>query len=935
VYPLGNLWGGGALLGTYGIGEFFNLLWPTPQAHIADAGLTICSSSQTRAAAERFKYRGRLPTADHPALIAECGKWAARGEDVYLGIGATKTTARFRGTANDVVAIPAFWAELDVNGPAHKRPTGVPSMEAAFEFVQGVGLPPSFTVSSGHGLHVYWLFENPWLLPNEAERQRAAALFTRFGETLRDKGARLGYQLDPVWELARVLRVPDTYNFKNGDRVPVVLNASHDNDTYCESHFQQWISDASKLYVQAPRGTIEVVEAPGFDAAPVDELAFTVPPVGEALAKGATWAPALEPLIKRLRLIARGQVRAKPGSAILAQKMLDREPLAGLGERDNATNAAAGILAFAAKYMPLTLDDLMQVLWGSVENMPGGLDDPPPSRQNTLKKLKGAMEDAAKEVAAEKAQNAAIEEGLVRQGRERRQQERAGVTSLAEYRRAKRHEESGGDPTGYYTPDDIERFAHENDATVEEWEHRWIIAANKRYYIWTEDRYVAWPAMHVAVTIERELRPAGLELTKRNKKGEITGLISVDEMVRRYGTTAIGVEINLAAKKTTFDAARQMIIDAPCPLKAFKPTFHPLIDEWLRAIGGPKADKVLDWVATAAELEVPSSALYLDGTASAGKSMLALGLARLWGTSPASFAQVFGSNFNGDLARCPLVFADEALPDNREKDITAVLRDAVSQEERTINRKYQEEMTMRGAVRVVIAGNNPNLIIKSAKGLSGADLDAYVARFLHIKVGPAAAELLHRWGGRKTTHDWVTGNKIAEHALWLAAHRKVPMGKRFRVDGEETSMHRAIVSKGSAKVLEWQSQYVSQKRPPHESVMLMGEGLLLVSTSGLAANWSEVPTNDVAPSLSAIGAALKAVAYEQPIALKRNGKEVRYRVMDPSHLLDFMREVDGDVEGLKARLAAPLPDWLQEDLQGRVKVEKHPWLAQWLARTTV
>jgi hypothetical protein len=905
------------------IGDFFDLLWPTT---VPDAGLSICTSSPKREPRDRFKFRRRLPPSDRDALIEECVSWANRGEDVYTGVGATRLGAHARGAAKDVVALPAMWAEIDINGPAHKKPTGVPSMTAALGFVHGLGLEPSFLVESGHGLHVYWLFEEPWLLPVEAEWQRADRLFRRFGETLRVKAERLGYKLDPVWELARVLRVPGTYNFKNGEQVPVILRAEDRPLTYRTEHFERWISaDVHQAAEQVPSRSIEVVET----------VNFRKTQVGDSLADSAEWPARLAPLIKRLKELARGGGKCKPGTAVLARKMLAREPLADMGDRDNTTNAAAGVLAFAAKYMPVDIHDLMSVLWGSVENMPGGLDDPPPSKQNVLRKLKAAMEDAAREVAEEKAQNAAIEEGLVRQGRARRQQERAGISDLGEYRKARQQEEAD-DGAGYYTPADIQRFADDNGCTVAEWQHRWLIAVNNRYFIWTEDRYVAWPPMHAAVTIERELGPANLDLHKRNKKGEITGLISVEEMVRRFGMTARAVEIDLAAQKTSYDATRQTIVESPCPVRPLKPTFHPQVDAWLRALGGSKADKVLDWVATATELGTPSSAIYFDGQASAGKSMFALGMARLWGTTPAAFSQVFGSNFNSDLARCPLVFADEALPETRDKDITAVLRDAVSQEERTLNRKHQDEMTMHGAVRIVIAGNNPDLITKSAKGLSGADLHAYVARFLHIKVGPEAAELLKQWGGRATTHDWVSGNKIAEHALWLRANRKVAMGRRFRVDGEETSMHRAIAAKGASKVLEWTATFLGQKgRQQNQNVLIAGEGVLLVSAWGIHQNWSDVPNmNEAAPGLKTIGGALKAISHEEPFVVKHNNKETQYRVVDISHLTDLMRDVDGDLRGMEERLAQPLPEWLQEDLRGRVKLDRHPWLAEWRTRSS-
>lgn len=903
------------------VGTFFQLLWPEPLP--VEAGLSICSRSRDRG----FHYRRRVPLKGADRFVREVAHWADQKEDVYTGVAAVRPDAPNRGKVEHVAALPAIWAEVDFDDGlgAHREATGVPSLEAAVEFVHSCGLTPSFYVASGHGIHVYWSLREPWVLGDPAEREKAVSLYKRFGETLRAAGEQRGYRLDPVFDLARVLRVPGTMNHKTDTVVPVVLHAeeatSAGQRVYEPIDFERWIrASAPKLYSLVPKGnTIPVVEAPSFKRHEA----------GESLAASAEWPARLGPFIKRLKTVAGGGGKSKPGSSILAQKMLAREPLANVGSRDTATNAAAGVLAFASKYMDLTVDDLFPVLWGSVENMPGGLDDPPPTQHDAYTKLKRAVEAAKKDEAKEKAENAAFEEALVRSGRERRKQERAGIANLEEYR-AKREAE---DDSGYYTPEDIERFARDNDCTVREWDKRWVIAVNNRYFIWTEDRYVSWPAQHIAVTCAEQLAPAGLELYKRNKRGEITGVIGIDEIIRRHGRTARAIEIDLAAKKTTYDAVRQIIIEAPCPLRPIEPVYHKRIDDWMRALGGPLQEKLLDWVATVTELDMPSSALYLDGCASGGKSMLALGLARLWGQTPASFSQVFGSNFNSDLARCPFVFADEALPETRDKDITAVLRDAVSQEERTLNRKHQDEMVLRGAVRILIAGNNPDLIAKSAKGLSGSDLHAYVTRFLHIKVGPEAPAMLASWGGRAVTGDWVTGNKIAEHAKWLAKNRKVKMGARFRVDGVETSMHRSIVAKGAQKTLEWLALYISGKAKSEDQVLIGGEGLLLVSTAGVNARWTDVNAIDTpSPGMKGIGAAVKSISFPEALPVKRNGKETRYRVVQVSYLYDLMREVDGSESDVQARLAQPLPEWLREDLLARTKVEKHPWLEAWRLR---
>jgi putative DNA primase/helicase len=51
--------------------------------------------------------------------------------------------------------------------------------------IDAVGLPPSIIVPTGHGLHAYWLFREPFVIETVAERDALKSLSRRFQQMVR------------------------------------------------------------------------------------------------------------------------------------------------------------------------------------------------------------------------------------------------------------------------------------------------------------------------------------------------------------------------------------------------------------------------------------------------------------------------------------------------------------------------------------------------------------------------------------------------------------------------------------------------------------------------------------------------------------------------------------------------------------------------------
>jgi hypothetical protein len=147
------------------------------------------------------------------------------GEDVYAGVALAPADLgpKNRCKAADTAGIVGIWLDLDYQSEAHKKDNLPPTLRATLDLIPQ-DLPPSIVVHSGHGVQVWWLFPDPWLFTDEADRGAAADLVRSFQALIKDGAAKNGWDVDSVFDLARVMRIPGTTNTKvQGDFRPVEL----------------------------------------------------------------------------------------------------------------------------------------------------------------------------------------------------------------------------------------------------------------------------------------------------------------------------------------------------------------------------------------------------------------------------------------------------------------------------------------------------------------------------------------------------------------------------------------------------------------------------------------------------------------------------------------------------------------------------------------
>ena len=110
--------------------------------------------------------------------------------------------------------VKSFWIDVDC-GEDKPYPDQTAGLEALRKFQEDTGLPNPFIVNSGNGLHVYWLLTEYV----STEQWRPVA------RKLKAACKKFNFDVDRsvMSDSARILRVPNTFNFKNPDEPKEVV----------------------------------------------------------------------------------------------------------------------------------------------------------------------------------------------------------------------------------------------------------------------------------------------------------------------------------------------------------------------------------------------------------------------------------------------------------------------------------------------------------------------------------------------------------------------------------------------------------------------------------------------------------------------------------------------------------------------------------------
>ncbi len=170
---------------------------------------------------------------------------ACRGKCVFVGIGASKTDngpAR-RCTSEEIATLCAVWTDLDLTGEAHKGKALPGTVEDALS-VLPEDMPPTITVATGNGAHAWWVFKEPLTFETDADRAEAHCILNRWHTLIRLRCRARGWVYDRLSDLARVARVPGTFNMKVPTNPKAVTVRSQTDRFYNLSDFEEYVDDA-------------------------------------------------------------------------------------------------------------------------------------------------------------------------------------------------------------------------------------------------------------------------------------------------------------------------------------------------------------------------------------------------------------------------------------------------------------------------------------------------------------------------------------------------------------------------------------------------------------------------------------------------------------------------------------------------------------------
>lgn len=492
--------------------------------------------------------------------------------------------------------------------------------------------------------------------------------------------------------------------------------------------------------------------------------------------------------------------------------------------------------------------------------------------------------------AAEPAPRAPIREGDDAAALAREAEEEADAAAIASIEK--------------YTPAQIAGWATEQGCqTLNEFSRRWMIQRGQATYVFSEGRYLSpVPRENLFDSLKRDLARAPVDLYVETKKGG-RAAAPVASLLEAHSTVARRVEASLVLQTSSYDAVTQTFNEATTPLrKTIRPHEHSEIQLWIDLLD--PTGKLTDWIATVTRLDRYTCAIYLDTKKGTGKNLLAMGLARLWTTGGPSELDRVIDGFNDSLTNCPLVFADESIP--KRKDMTAWLRRFIGSTTRTLNRKHLPACPLNGAIRLIIAGNNDRLM-DNGEELSVNDLAAIASRFLYLNAGDKAAGYLEALGGPPVIGKWITHDLLAEHALFLAATRKVNEGSRFLVEGDATEFHRHLAT-GSGMaglVCEWITRFLAE--PMSSQYVHVGESEVWINTEALAKPlaWEKYLPSSRVPSAAQIGRSLRSLSHGAG-KLTIGGAQLSFHRIKAELLTTWIDRLQiGDTGAIRAKLSAP------------------------------
>lgn len=183
------------------------------------------------------------------AFKAQNGHWQAartaieyndKGYHIYFGVNLSDRPfgEHERPEEKDIIAQVAIIADLDCKSAWHvdTDKKKYPTVEQAKNFLP---FKPSILIDSGGGLHSYLLLLEPLKFATDDDRHTAKERNQNYISMIRENAKKQGYSgVDGVADLPRILRLPGTFNLKNGiENAPLCKVLNYEKLSVCKKYF--------------------------------------------------------------------------------------------------------------------------------------------------------------------------------------------------------------------------------------------------------------------------------------------------------------------------------------------------------------------------------------------------------------------------------------------------------------------------------------------------------------------------------------------------------------------------------------------------------------------------------------------------------------------------------------------------------------------------
>lgn len=155
-------------------------------------------------------------------MMSDAQYYSFRHYDVYFSPCPAGKKGKEGGIRQeDNVIVPALFLVIGTLEDETQKGKDLPAtIDEAYAKLMALRSTPSIMVCSGYGMHAYWILSEPMRITNADELMEAKRFMRGFAEHIADE---LGYKDIDVHasEPSRLLRLPDTINWKRGRRADV------------------------------------------------------------------------------------------------------------------------------------------------------------------------------------------------------------------------------------------------------------------------------------------------------------------------------------------------------------------------------------------------------------------------------------------------------------------------------------------------------------------------------------------------------------------------------------------------------------------------------------------------------------------------------------------------------------------------------------------